>query len=217
MYISSKQMQEIDQYAINNLKIPSIILMENAAIKVLKNINLNNFNNFTIICGVGNNGGDGLALARHLLTKNKNIDLFIIGNLDKQTKDSKIFLNILKNLNLKYTLIKKQANLNYLCSKLKSNDITIDSIFGIGLKRDITGIYYQTIDYINKYSPHILSIDMPSGLCADKGIPLNISVEADKTVTFHQNKIGLKNNYKYTGKIIVEDISIPNSVTYKFI
>ena len=77
----SDLIRNIDNYCINNLKVPSIILMENAALKVNKNIDFEKFKSFTIVCGTGNNGGDGLAVARLFFSMNMKVDLFIIGNL----------------------------------------------------------------------------------------------------------------------------------------
>ena len=77
--ITCKEMKAMDSYAINSIEIPSIVLMENAALKTVKNIDLDKKNSFTIVCGVGNNGGDGLAVARHLFLEGKDVDLFKIG------------------------------------------------------------------------------------------------------------------------------------------
>lgn len=211
--ISCEEMKAMDSYAINNIGIPSIVLMENAALKVVKNIDLDNINSFTIICGVGNNGGDGLAIARHLVLEGKHIDLFIIGNLDKGTKDFNVNLNILKNLGIKFNNITHEKELAMFKQSLLNNDLTIDSIFGIGLTRDVLGVYSETISLINHYSKNILSVDIPSGLDGNTGKVLGISVEANKTITFHLMKKGLLKGTKYTGEIIVETIGIPEKAT----
>ncbi len=213
LVISCQEMKAMDSYAIENIGIPSIVLMENAALKVLKNINLNKMDSFTIICGVGNNGGDGLALARHLILSNKKVDLFIIGNLDKGSKDFNINLNILKNMDRDFVNIREDKDLDLLINSIRDSDMTIDSIFGIGLTRDIEGLYYQVIHAINKYSKYILAIDVPSGLDGDTGQALGISVKANKTITFHGMKKGLLKAKDYTGEIIVEDIGIPDKAT----
>lgn len=213
LVISCQEMKAMDSYAIENIGIPSIVLMENAALKVLKNINLNKMDSFTIICGVGNNGGDGLALARHLILSNKKVDLFIIGNLDKGSKDFNINLNILKNMDRDFVNIREDKDLDLLINSIRDSDMTIDSIFGIGLTRDIEGLYYQVIHAINKYSKYILAIDVPSGLNGDTGQALGISVKANKTITFHGMKKGLLKAKDYTGEIIVEDIGIPDKAT----
>lgn len=211
--ISCKEMKAMDSYTINNIGIPSIVLMENAALKVIKNINLDKTNFYTIICGVGNNGGDGLAVARHLILNGKSVDLFIIGNLKKGTQDFNINLNILKNIDTNFTHIGDNNDLDILKESINKNDLTIDSIFGIGLTRNISGLFYDVVNITNKFSKNILSIDVPSGLDGDTGKPLGISIKANKTITFHHIKKGLTKNTKYTGNIIVEDIGIPSKVT----
>ncbi|NLK44263.1 MAG: NAD(P)H-hydrate epimerase [Tissierellia bacterium] len=211
--ISCEEMKAMDSYAIQEIGIPSIVLMENAALKVIKNIPLETTNSFTIVCGVGNNGGDGLAIGRHLILQGKKVDLFILGYLNKGTRDFNINLNILKNMKVEFTLINGEDELEALKKSLNKNDFTIDGIFGVGLTRKIEGIYKDVISLINGHSKYILSVDIPSGLDGDTGEGLGIAVRADRTVTFHLAKKGLINNRDYTGDLIVESIGIPQFVT----
>jgi len=207
--ISCQEMKEMDSYAINTVGIPSIVLMENAALKVINNIDLN-YNNYTVVCGRGNNGGDGLAIARHLIIKGKKVRIYIAGDLKSGTEDFNINLNILKNLKAEIINIKDEKELLQLKEDLSVSDITIDALFGIGLKRNIEGLYLEIIKMINNESKQIISVDIPSGIDGDTGKPMGICVKADKTVTFHKMKKGLLNCGNYTGEIIVEDIGIPN-------
>ncbi|HQO73030.1 MAG TPA: NAD(P)H-hydrate epimerase [Sedimentibacter sp.] len=207
--ISCQEMKEMDSYAINTVGIPSIVLMENAALKVINNIDLN-FNNFTVVCGRGNNGGDGLAIARHLIIKGKKVRIYIAGDLKSGTEDFNINLNILKNLKAEIINIKDEKELLQLKEDLSVSDITIDALFGIGLKRNIEGLYLEIIKLMNNESKQIISVDIPSGIDGDTGKPMGICVKADKTVTFHKMKKGLLNCGAYAGEIIVEDIGIPN-------
>lgn len=211
--ISCEEMKAMDTYAIKDIGIPSIVLMENAALKVIKNIPMENTNSLTIICGVGNNGGDGLAIARHLILQDKKVDLFILGNLDKGTKDFNINLNILKNMKVKFTHIQGESELTILKSSLVNSHMVIDAIFGIGLTRKVEGIFKEVISLINDHAKYILSVDIPSGLDGDTGEVLGIAVKSHKTVTFHLAKKGLVNNGNYTGELIVEPIGIPQMVT----
>ena len=211
--ISCDEMKAMDSYAINIIGIPSIVLMENAALKVIDNIDLSGTDSYTIVCGTGNNGGDGLAVARHLILKKKTVDLFIVGNLDKRTKDFNINFDILKNMKVNFTHIVDDYGLKKIKESTKKSNLTIDSLFGIGITRNVEGIFYKVIDIINKNSNSILSVDIPSGLDGDTGQVLGISIKANKTVTFHHMKKGLVKSESYTGNIIVEDIGIPNRVT----
>lgn len=125
--ITCQEMKAMDSYAIENIGIPSIVLMETAALKVVGNIDIDKMNTFTIICGVGNNGGDGLAIARQLLLLGKSVDLFTLGDLDKASKDFNINLNILKNMDKNWTPIMGQGELSLLKDSLLKSDLTIDA------------------------------------------------------------------------------------------
>lgn len=211
--ISCEEMKAIDSYAIRNIGIPSIVLMENAALRVIDNIDLNTTDSYSVVCGTGNNGGDGLAIARHLILKNKTVDLFIVGNLNNGTTDFNVNLNILKNINTNFVNITNDNELLKLKKSLKNNDLTIDAIFGIGLTRNIEGLFYKVIDTMNKNSKTILSVDIPSGLDGNLGEIRGICIKANKTITFHSVKQGLEKNKSYAGNVIVGDIGIPSLVT----
>lgn len=202
---TGNQMKSIDNYCIEKLGIPGIVLMENAALKVVKNIDLDSFNSFTIVCGVGNNGGDGLAIGRHLIVEDKDVSIFIIGNLNKGSKDFNINYSILRNMNVKINLIESEEDITTLVDSLKTSDMTIDSIFGTGLTRDVEGLYKDVISSINNYSKYTLSVDIPSGVDSDTGKVWGISVKANKTVTFQLMKKGLV-NYE---NVVVESIGMP--------
>lgn len=215
--ISCAEMKAMDTYAIENIGIPSIVLMETAALKVIEEIRLNSIHSYTIVCAPGNNGGDGLAIARHLVLKNKKVDLFIIGDLNKATKDFQINRTILKNMNVTFTHLTNENQLDKLVNATKENELTIDAIFGIGLDRDVEGLFYEVINIMNKYSKEILAVDLPSGLDGDTGNVLGIAIKADQTISFHQMKKGLVNQEEYIGNVVVKDIGIPQSVTQKIL
>lgn len=131
--ISCREMKEIDSHAIEKIGIPGIVLMENAALKVIKNIDLN-LSHYTVVCGKGNNGGDGLAVARHLILKNKRVKVYIAGSIGSGTDDFNTNLNILKNLKADITYIQGEKELTALKEDLQVSQFTIDALFGIGLK-----------------------------------------------------------------------------------
>lgn len=203
--VTGKQMKSIDNFCIEKLGIPGIVLMENAALKVVKNIDISKFHSFTIVCGCGNNGGDGLAVGRHLIVEGKKVDIFIVGNLNKGSRDFDINYNILKNMGVNMNLIEAEKDLNTLAKSLNTSDMTIDSLFGTGLTREVKGLYKDVISCINNHSKYILSVDIPSGVDCDTGAVLGCSVKANKTVTFQLMKKGLI-NYE---NVIVESIGMP--------
>ena len=214
---NSVLIRNIDNYCINDLNIPSIVLMENAALKVIKNIDFANFKSFTMVCGSGNNGGDGLAVARHIFSMNMKIDIFIVGN-HSMSKDCKANYNILKNMGVNIKHINKSEDIIKLRKALSENSMTIDAIFGIGLSRKIEGIYDEIIKIINEKSPYTLSIDIPSGMKCDSFGILGNSIEADKTISFEVYKKGFLyyESEKYTGSVIIEKIGVPDFVVNKF-
>ncbi|ERI94336.1 YjeF domain protein [Clostridiales bacterium oral taxon 876 str. F0540] len=211
-------MREIDKYCIETLKIPGIVLMENAALKIIKNVNLDKNNYFTIVCGKGNNGGDGFAVARHLAVIGKKIEVFFIGTEENLMGDTKINFSILKNMGIKINKINNMEDINELRDSAGRSDVTIDSIFGTGLSKNIDGIYDNAISIINENSKYILSVDVPSGFNSDDGKTMGNCVKANKTVTLALYKKGFLNygSDKFTGEIVVEDIGIPEFVVDKF-
>lgn len=211
--ITCDEMRQMDKMTINTIGIPSIVLMENAAFKVIENIDLIKYNDFTIIAGVGNNGGDGLAIARQLIIRDKNIDLFIIGNINKATDDFKTNLHILKNMDIPFTLISAKKDLYTLKESLEKNHLTIDAILGLGLNGELEGLYFDVVSFTNLYSLFTVAVDTPSGLNCDTGNIPGIAIKADKTITFHLMKKGLLGNETYTGEVIVANIGIPEKVT----
>lgn len=207
--VTGDEMKAIDNYCIKELGIPGIVLMENAALKVVDNIDLNKFNSFTVLCGVGNNGGDGLAVARHLIVMDKKVDIFILGNIGKGSQDFMTNYKILKNMNIPIEYIVDKRDLEPLKDSLDNSDMVIDSIFGTGLAREVEGIFKQVISLINQNSKYILSIDIPSGMDSDTGETLGISINSNKTITFQLMKKGLLHNKSYSGDVIVETIGMP--------
>lgn len=204
MSISREEMIKLDKNAIENYGIRSIVLMENAAMGVFNEVK--NYNSFTIVCASGNNGGDGIALARHLLLNKKVVDVFIIEG--KKSCEFAENLEILKKLTKNIYYIKEKEDINKLTNSLKNNEISIDCIFGTGLSRNISGIYKDVIDCINENSNYTIAIDIPSGLDANTGEILGVMVKSDETITLHDIKHGLLKN-EFAGKIKKIYIGIP--------
>lgn len=208
-HIGVSQAKQFDKYVQEKLGIPSLILMENAgrnvaevAIKML-----HGKKNVAVVCGAGNNGGDGFVCARHLLNQGINIKVYIVGDINKIKKDAEINLNIIIKMGIE---INATAIAGKKIQDIKKSDLIIDAIFGIGLNSEIKEPYFSTIKFINETKIPVLSIDVPSGLDADRGVALGISVKAKKTVTFVATKIGFykADGPKYCGTIVVRDIGI---------
>ena len=214
---NAKIMRKIDKYCIEELGIPSIVLMENAAFKVARDID-GAVKNIIIVCGTGNNGGDGFAVARQLYKKGKNINVFVIGNEEKMSSDCQVNYNIVKNMGLKIINIKDSNGISFLKEAALQSELIVDAIFGTGLNRKVEGLFSEVISQINYSKNYVVAIDVPSGLNSDNGLVMENCVKANKTISFEAYKTGFLQygNDLYTGEIVVEDIGIPEFVLEKF-
>lgn len=215
---TGSMMREIDKYLIETLKVPGIVLMENAALKVVKNIEIEEIDSCVVVCGKGNNGGDGFAIARHLYVRNKKVEVFLVGTEEGMSDDCRTNYVVLKNMGIKINKINNVEDVSELRDSVTRCDLTIDAIFGTGLGKNVEGIYDLSISIINENSRFILSIDVPSGFNSDTGKVMGNCVIASKTITFQLYKKGFLSygSDKYTGEIIVEEIGIPQFVIDKF-
>ncbi|MCB2358276.1 NAD(P)H-hydrate dehydratase [Clostridium estertheticum] len=218
MKIATAQiMRKIDRYCIDVLGIPGIILMENAALKVMKNIPANN-KKFVIVCSSGNNGGDGFVVARHLLNTGNYVEVFFLGSDENMSADALVNLNIIRNMGAKIIEVNNNEELEILKESIIQCEITIDAIFGTGLSREVKGIYSLAITIMNENSKYILSIDVPSGFGCNSGKVMGNCIRSNKTVTFELYKKGFisYDAETITGEIVIEKIGIPKAVVDKF-
>lgn len=216
-FTNANTMKKIDNFCIEELKIPSIVLMENAAFKIVKNV-CESIKNIVVVCGTGNNGGDGFAVCRQLYKKGKNITVFLIGNKEKMSRDCKTNYNILMNMKLDIININDSSDMDSFKEAVQKSELIIDAIFGTGLNRKIEGIFNEVIDEINNSKKNILSIDVPSGLNSDNGLIMGNCIKASKTISFEVYKAGFLQygSDLYTGDVVVEEIGIPEFVLEKF-
>ena len=195
---SVEEIQKIEKKEFKRLK-NSYILMKKAGINCAKKIYKSKRNsNFIVLCGPGNNGGDGLVISQVLKKLNQNIALYCLDH--KAYKgDAKIAYN--KNL-----LSKKQYEDLYI----PKNSVIIDCLFGIGINKDLKGFYKKIIKKVNSSKQYIISIDIPSGINGNNGKIMGTAIKANFTYTLHAKKIGLTVNsgMKYSGKISIIDIGI---------
>lgn len=201
--LTSREMKEADRYTIEEIGIPGIVLMENAKNAIMKHVPEEG-RQYQVVVSTGNNGGDGMAVARDLLLQERNVEVFLLGDPEKGSEEFKINYRIYCNLLGKITKINEITLLNL--GSVDREDVIIDGIFGTGLQRDVEGIYKKTIEKINDSNAFVLSIDIPSGIDADNGSVHGIAVEADRIVTLQCLKRGLLD---IKGEIFIEDIGIP--------
>lgn len=199
----SRQMKAVDAYSIQNVGIPSLVLMERAAYATALHIEEEMKNKClqTVIsvCGSGNNGGDGLALARILHTMGFDSRWYMAGNKDRMTKETDTQMRILQNMG-----IRECTDIN----EFAHADVIVDAIFGIGLTRNVEGEFAWVITQINESPAFVCAVDIPSGISTDTGAVLGCAVRADMTVTFGVHKIGLAlyPGAEYAGRVFAENI-----------
>lgn len=207
--VTANEMKQLEQYTINTLGVPSIALMERAASSVVKHIKKGS--SVLVICGTGNNGADGLAVARMCHIRGDEVRIYIVGDMDKATKEFLVQRTICDNLDIEL-----------LGESPIEPDVIVDAIFGIGISREVTDEYLEAIKYINSFKSNnkskIISVDVPSGLNCDSGKPQGISVDADMTITFQHEKLGLilNDGPKYSGEVVIEDVGIASNENSKF-
>lgn len=199
--VNASEMKQYDSNTITEFKVPSIVLMERAALAAAEAIVQNApGRKVLVIAGCGNNGGDGLAVGRLLLQKGYDVACTLIGDREKVGSQTALQLEILQ----KYGL---EAGCNL---PQEEYDIIIDALFGIGLTRPVEGNFAKAIEYINQSNAYIAAIDIPSGICADTGRVMGTAVKADITVTFAFRKRGLLlyPGAEYAGRVLCRDIGI---------
>lgn len=209
--VSAEEMRKLDQYTMEQIGIPAVVLMERAALcikeKILTFIKRNPYlkKSVFIVAGSGNNGGDGLALARLLSEEGWEVDVLLAGNPEHASKEWVMQEKILKNYSVNF------------CSELpeKEYSVLVDALFGVGLSRNVEGKHAELLSKMNQMTGRKIAIDIPSGVDATTGKVLGIAFCADETITFAFGKRGL---YFYpgcvfAGEVTVVDIGIPYKIT----
>lgn len=201
--VTAQQMQAYDKYTIETIGMPSAVLMERAALSVIATIAAGGFDlsRVLIVAGTGNNGGDGLAIARLLHLKGIDVKVLLLGDERKLSKANKEQLAICR---------KYQVKIGHSIKDFRDYTLIIDALFGIGLRRDITGKLSEAVKKINASNQPVVAVDIPSGLDATTGKILGSAIRANTTITFGYLKVGLTvgDASKRVGKVIVKDIGI---------
>lgn len=206
--LTRKEVRELDRRAIEEIGVPSIVLMENAGRSAAEYLLTQSISGSVIIlCGKGNNGGDGFVIARHLDNHHISTRILLCADRNEITGDADIQLKILEKSHLP---IFQHSRIDWLTECTQAAWI-VDALFGTGLEGSVRPPFDKIIEQINSSGTPILAIDIPSGLDCDSGIPLGVAIKATQTVTFAALKKGLTapSAQNYTGKITVLDIGIP--------
>lgn len=206
-------MQALDRFMIEQRKIPSIVLMENAAFGITSVISgrFGTDTGIVAVCGAGNNGGDGFAAARQLEAKGYAVTVCLVGKADALKGDAAV------NAAFFGQRIVEIENEGLAKAHLEnlSGGVIIDAVFGVGLAREVTGLYACVLELINQSGAYVVACDIASGIDADTGAVCGLAVNADETVTFQCAKPGhlLFPGRAHTGKLTVKEIGVMKGFT----
>lgn len=219
--LTAAEMHECDRLAIKDLRIPGIVLMENAGRGVTTAIE-KEFGpllrkNILIFCGKGNNGGDGFVAARHLLNRGAYVTVVLMGSSREVSGDAKVHLAIIQRLVRK----NRQKSLDFFefrsigqLARLKKSDIIVDALLGTGFSGKVKTPYNKVIEWMNNARIPVVAVDMPSGINADNGEATGVAVRARLSVTMGLRKIGLivGKGHEHAGTIVVQSIGVPDQI-----
>lgn len=214
---TAARMQKLDRAAIENCGISSLTLMENAAAAVadqaMSYLHRQNAPRAVVFCGTGNNGGDGIAAARYLKEHHVEVRAVLVGERARMTPDSRVMEERLEAVGVPLEDF-SDSDPEFAAWALRAG-VFIDALFGIGLSRDVMGDYAVAIQMMNSSGVPVVAVDIASGVEADTGRVLGSAVEADVTVTFTFPKVGqhVGRGQICTGRLVVSDIGIPDTLT----
>jgi NAD(P)H-hydrate epimerase len=214
---TAREMRDIDRIAIEKYGIAGALLMERAGLAVVSVINKVFFEGsgsptVIILCGGGNNGGDGLVIARLLHNQGRDIKVFLASKPADLKGDSKINCNAAKRFGVKIYPLNKFLNTDF--SPLTSPFVIVDALLGTGLSKEVRSSLSDVIRKINRMSSPVVSVDIPSGISSDTGQIMSSAVKAQHTVTFGLPKRGhlLYPGAEYTGNLHIAEIGFPRSL-----
>jgi hydroxyethylthiazole kinase-like uncharacterized protein yjeF len=217
--VRSSEMKEMDRLTIQDLGVPGVVLMENAA-RGAARIFLEHFvppgnSRVVIVCGRGNNGGDGYVMARYLHQAGLQVTVMVLSELQKISGDALINLEIVRRMGLEIMEVPSEKEWAKCQKVISSCDFVIDGILGTGLNSGVEGFYGRVIRKINTLNKPVTAIDIPSGLNADTGQIMGAAIKAALTVTFGFPKLGqlIFPGADLVGRLTRIDIGIPEEVS----
>ncbi len=211
--LTAAEMRAVDRRAIDELGIPGLVLMENAAVGVADALgeHFPDAATVAIVCGPGNNGGDGLALARHLDARGYRFRVFLASH-KPLAGDAAVQLKILERAGFYIERIGPEDDLAPALAACRECDLVVDALFGTGLESALRGHYTKLVEGLDRLPVAKLAVDLPSGLDASRPQPPGIFLRADLTVTFAAPKIAhvLEPAADAVGELVVTDLGIPS-------
>jgi len=205
------QMRELDRGAIENFGIEALMLMENAGIStydvVMKEFGAEG-KRFAIFCGPGNNGGDGLVVARKVLSSGGSPFVFLLNSPEEYKGTARKNYEVITKLPVE---VEEVSDIESIRAKVSQSDAIVDAILGTGIRGEVGGIHREAIELINDSGKTVFSVDIPSGVSGDTGKVMGVAVRAHFTITFGLPKLGniMYPGFELCGKLYVSHISFP--------
>jgi hydroxyethylthiazole kinase-like uncharacterized protein yjeF len=213
-----KEMQQMDQYTMEKIGLPGVVLMENAGARVVEELLSSSpceHPRIIVLAGGGNNGGDGFVIARRLLDLGVDTLLCLLVKPDQIKGDAKTHFNVYTNRGLPVFHLHKNTN-EALRNELDQADMIIDAILGTGVNGPVREPFKEVISLVNEYEGKklVISVDIPSGVSSDNGVVDGVAIKATKTITFVFPKKGffLNDGPRYVGEWKAVDISVPPAI-----
>ncbi|MCH7703861.1 MAG: NAD(P)H-hydrate epimerase [Planctomycetes bacterium] len=215
--LTREQVRRVDRIATERYGIPGIVLMENAGCNATRIIRAAypSTRSALVVCGTGNNGGDGCVIARHLCNARWSVRLLVVGDRSRMTPDTAVNFGIIEKMPLERHVVADEGEQVAIIATSSPDELLVDAVLGTGFTGDVRESTASLIDAINAAKKTAtVAIDVPSGLDCDTGKPSNATVRADLTITFVAAKVGFSSPAAkaYVGKVEVADIGAPREI-----
>jgi hydroxyethylthiazole kinase-like uncharacterized protein yjeF len=214
--VTAEEMRRMDRRTIEEFDIPGLLLMENAGLQVVTHAE-RQFGSWRgkrvlVLCGGGNNGGDGMVVARHVAQRGAEVQIVLVADPAKVAGDALTNLQIVQKLGLPLHVLRSTEHLQSIWAN--GWDVVVDALLGIGVTGEVRGLVGETIRFFGECPVPVVAVDVPSGIDADTGAVCGCAMRATLTVTFGAMKVGLAvyPGAEYAGEVVVADIGIPAAV-----
>ena len=212
---TADESRSLDREAMKSYGFPEAVLMENAGSDVVSLIQPEidwKGKSVVVVCGTGNNGGDGFVIARYLCALTASVAVLLCGNEAHMSETARLYRRIVEKMWVQVIPVSEDTDWE---TPLESADVIVDALIGTGLSREVSGVKAEVIEMMNASHASVVSVDVPSGLSSDTGEPMGLAVMADYTVALESYKRChvLSPGHEYCGKVLYSAIGLPAAVS----
>ena len=211
---TADESRSLDREAMTSYGFPEAVLMENAGRDVVSLLRPEidwKGKSVVVVCGTGNNGGDGFVIARYLCALSSSVAVLLCGNEAHMSETARLYRRIIEKMGIQVIPVSEDTDWE---TPLESADVIVDALIGTGLSREVTGVKAEVIEMMNASRASVVSVDVPSGLSSDTGEPMGLAVMANYTVALESYKRChvLSPGHEYCGKVLYSAIGLPAAV-----